>query len=225
MYRSSNSVTDALTGLTLDLKASGSGTKDFSVAVDKASIKTEVESFITKYNDLLSYIQGKSTVDADAGVRGDFAADSTFRSLRFDMRNDVALEVTGQPSDGPKWITDLGITIEKDGSLKLTDADKLAEAVEDDAGAVESLFSGPNGVATRLETRIDRFVGINGIISDRNKSLEDNIKRLNNRISDWDERLGRREEQLRMQFARLQESIAVLQGQSQNMAMFFGGGF
>lgn len=222
MYRSSNSVTDALTGITLDLKKTGGGSQSFTVKANKESIKKEIEDFITKYNDILTLIEGKSKIDADAGVRGDLAGDSTFTSLRYQLRNDVALQVSGQPAETPQMITDLGIEIQKDGTLKLTDSDKLVAAVEKDADAVESLFSGADGIATRLQNRIDRFVGVNGIISDRQDSIDTKIKRLKTRISDWDDRLARREDSLRTQFAKMQESIAVLQGQQQSMMMFFG---
>lgn len=223
MYRSTNSVADALQGTTLSLKQAGGGSQDFTIVADKDAVKKEVENFIAKYNDVLIYIQSKSTVDGEADVRGDLAGDSTFRGLRFELRNDVALQVGGQPADGPTSITDLGITIEKDGTLKLSDADKLVAAVQSDAGAVESLFSGADGIAARLKSRIDRFVGVKGIINGRIDSIDSNIKRIKNRISSWDDRLLRREDQLRMQFARLQESMATLQGQQQSMMMFFGG--
>ncbi len=221
MYRSTNSVTDALTGITLDLKKAGGGAQTFTVKADKDGIKKEVEDFITKYNDIITLIEAKSKVDADNEVRGDLAGDSTFRSLRYQLRNDVVLQVSGQPADAVKMITDLGIEIQKDGTLKLTDADELIAAVEKDAGAVESLFAGADGIATRLKDRIDRFVGVNGIISDRVDSIDTKIKRLKTRISDWDDRLLRREDQLRAQFAKVQESIAVLQGQQQNLMQFF----
>ena len=222
MYRSSNTIADAVDGLTFNLKQAGGASQDFTIVADKDSVKKEIEGFIKKYNDVLGYIQGKSTVDADAGVRGDLAGDSTFRGLRYAIRNDIALEVAGQPGAGPRWITDLGISIEKDGTLTLSDADKLAAAVEQDADAVQSLFTGADGIASRLMNRIDGFVGTNGIINGRIDSIDSGIKRIKVRISNWDDRLASRENQLRMQFARLQESLATLQGQQQNMAAFFG---
>lgn len=223
MYRSSNAVTDALEDITINLKQTDGGAQDFTVAADQDAVKKVVEDFIAKYNDILAYIQHKSAVDSDANVRGDLAGDSTFRGLRFDLRNDVVLAVNGQVADGPRSITDLGVTIEKDGTLKLDDVDALIAAVQKDAGAVENLFSGEDGIATRLKNRIDGFVGVKGIINGRINSIESNIKRLENRISSWDDRLLRREDHLRAQFARVQESLATLQGQQQHMMMFFGG--
>lgn len=225
LYRGTNNVTDALDGITLDLKKAGGDPAEFSVTSDAESIKGMVNDFIKKYNDLLTYIQNKSKVDGTTGVRGDFAGDGTFSGLRYSLRDDISRAVTGQPADAPTALTDLGIKTNKDGTLELSDATKLIAAVEKDAGAVESLFAGDDGVATRLKTRIDQFVGIDGIVDNRKESIDTRLKRLDDQIKDWDDRLAQRESQLRAQFAKMQETIALLQGQQANLNGFFYGGY
>lgn len=223
LYRDTNSVDDALADVTIQLTEAGSGRRDFNVSADKESIKGEIEDFIKKYNTIITHLASKTDVDGDAGTRGDLAGDSTFRSLRFGLRNDVAGRVAGQPAEGPSMLTHLGIEIGEDGTLELADVDELLGAVERDASAVESLFSGADGIATRLQARIDAFVGTGGILSGRLQSIDTAMRRLDDRIETWDEKLARREDALRMQFARMQETIARLQGQQQNMSSFFGG--
>ncbi|MFQ5572044.1 MAG: flagellar filament capping protein FliD [Rhodothermales bacterium] len=227
IYRSSNQVTDALEGVTLSLKQTTTTASDFIVEPDSEGIKTQVESFISAYNDILTFIEAKSQVDGDTGFRGPFAGDSTLTGLRFDMRNDIATEVTGQPADAPSYLTDLGITIGDDGTLTLSDADALIAEVEDDPGAVQSLFSSTDGIATRLTNRLDRFLGIDGIIDNRQDVIDDRINRLDDQIARWDDLMEIRENQLRQQFARLQEAVAIFQGQQQTINSFFfgGGGF
>ncbi len=225
LYRDSNTVSDALIDTTVNLLEAGNGSKDFSVAADKDSIKGEVEDFIEKYNAIMSHLGKKMTVDADAGIRGDLAGDSTFRGLLYGLREDVSARVSGQPTDGPFLLSELGIEIQEGGTLKLDDVEELLAAVEKDAEAVANLFSGDDGVATRLQDRIAQFVGSGGILSRRLESIDSGIRRLDGRIDDWDDKLARREESLRMQFARMQETIATLQGQQQDMETFFGGGF
>lgn len=229
LYRDSNQVTDALTGTTINLKQVSSAASEFSIAPDATTITDEVKSFLTQYNDVLSFIQGRSSVDAATGTRGVFAGDTTFTSLRFNMRTDVVQSVTGQPTDGPQAITDLGITIENDGTLTLSDEDALLAAVEKDSDAVKTLFSASDGIANRLKTRLDEYLGVNGIIDNREDAIDDRINRLDDRISNFDFRLQIRENQLRSQFAQLQETVAVVQGQSATISNFFfgsgGGGF
>lgn len=225
LYRSTNSVTDALDGVTLGLKKAGEGPLEFSVTSNSEGVKSKVNDFIKKYNDLLIYIQNKSRVDGASGVRGDFAGDTTFSGLRYNIRNDVAKAVTGQPADAPTSLTDLGIKMSKEGTLELSDASKLIAAVEKDATAVENLFAGTDGFASRLQTRLEQFVGVNGIVSGRQKSLDDRLTRTDKRIKDWDTRLKQREDQLRAQFATLQESTTMMRGQQQYLNSFLYGGY
>lgn len=225
MYRNTNKVTDALDGLTIDLKKAGEPAADFSVTADSEGIKDEVNTFIENYNAVLEFIERKANVDGDLNVRGDFAGDYTFTNLRFNMRNDLVQEVAGQPSDGPKSITDLGITINDDGTLSLTDEDELIAAVEKDASAVKSLFASDDGLANRLKDRVDRFLGVNGIIESRQDGLDARLRRMDNRIDRFDDRLASREKQLREQFANLQKVVNQMQGQQQFLGGFLGGSF
>jgi flagellar hook-associated protein 2 len=221
LYRNSNRVTDALTGVTIELKQVSSGAAEFTIGPDTSGIKVKVEDFIKKYNDVLTYIAGKSNVNGKAGTRGDFAGDAAFTSLRFTLRNEVVRKVSGQPAEGPHYLTDLGITINNDGTLALTNTDKLFEAIRRNPQAVERLFSGSDGVAQRLLRHIEAYVGAQGIVSQRQASLDTRIRRLDDRIKAMDEQLARREEQLRAQFARVQETIALLKGQQQFLSSFF----
>ncbi len=221
IYRNSNQVTDAISGVTLTLNETATGPTDFSVVSDSSSIESEIQDFIDKYNDILSYIKSRSTVDSDTGERGVFAGDSTFTSLRFNMRSDIISEVTGQSSDAPTQITEIGIDVNNDGSLRLSDSDVLIQAIETDPEDVRTLFAGNDGIATRLSSRVADYLGFNGFIQTREDSLESRIRTVDNRITSFDESLARREEQLRGEFARLQEAITLFEGQQASLYAFF----
>lgn len=221
LYRSSNSVSDALDGVTLNLSKTSTSPESFSVEPGSTSIKSQVEDFITKYNDVLKYIAGKSSIDPDTFTRGDFANDTAFTGLRYTLRNDVAQQVTGQPTGAPSWLADLGITMNDDGTLTLSDSDKLIAAVKTDSSAVRNFFSGTDGIATRVQTALSGYVGTSGIINSRKTSVDDRISRLKDQIKDWDTRLSQRETQLRQQFAQLQSSITMYQSQQQTFLSYY----
>lgn len=221
IYRDTNVINDAIAGVTLTLKQPSTTAVNFTVESDLDSIKDEINDFISKYNELMDYLNSRTQIDADAEIRGTLAGDSTFTGLRIQIRNDLALQVSGQPADGPQFLEDIGITIERDGTLKLSDESKLEQALEENSDAVRSLFSGTDGIATRLQNRLDTFLGSQGIISKRIDSVEDRIGRLEDRIDDWDDKMARREEQLRKQFAQLQETLALFNGQQQALNSFF----
>jgi flagellar hook-associated protein 2 len=220
LYRSSNEVADALDGVTLSLDAVGEAAT-FSVGPDGDRIVKDVEDFVKQYNAVHAFIKRKSTIDPEAGTRGDFAGDASISGLRFGMRNDALRTVASQPDGAPARFADLGIEINDDGTLKLADREKLLTAVETDPDAVQSFFAADDGLATRLSDRLGTFLGTDGILKRRTKTIESKISRLDTQIERWDERLAIREDQLRRQYARLQESIALIEGQQQSLNSFF----
>lgn len=222
LYRSSNKVDDALEGVTLSLEATGEETA-FSVGADSKATRDEVEAFIKKYNAALQFIDRKSKIDPEKGTRGDFASDTSIRGLRFGMRTDLVQEVAGQPP-GLARISDLGIEVQDDGTLKLVDPQALEAAAERDPSAVQRLFAAEDGgLGTRLRDRLDVFLDTDGILDARKETAEDRIKRLDKRIDAFDDRMAKREDQLRQQYAKLQETLALLQGQQQSVLSFFYG--
>lgn len=226
LYRSTNRITDALPGITLDLKqVSPPGGEAFSVEIDSEKVTEGVTDFITKYNDLLTYIETKSRIDAEADTRGDFAGDSAIRGLRMQLRNEMIRLVEGAPEGAPRSISDLGITIERDGKLTLSDEGKLAEAVAANRDGVQALFAGDDGLGLRLQSHLDRFLGSSGLISERQKGLDARIKRLDSRVTTFETTLSRREDSLRQQFAKMQETIAVLQSQQNFFLSYFMGAY
>jgi len=220
LYRSTNEVTDALDGVTLSLDAVGEAAT-FSVGPDGDRIVKDVEDFVKQYNAAHAFIKRKSTIDPEAGTRGDFAGDASISGLRFGMRNDALRTVASQPDGAPARFADLGIEINDDGTLKLADRERLLTAVETDPDAVQSFFAADDGLATRLSDRLGTFLGTGGILTRRTKTIESKISRLDTQIERWDERLAIREDQLRRQYARLQESIALIEGQQQSLNSFF----
>ncbi len=222
VYRSSNQIADAIDGVTIDLLETSAVAEEFVVDSDTESIRGELDSFIEKYNSIISLIKEQTFIDGDLNARGALANDSTFTGLRFGLRAAVTGQVTGQTIGAPSFLGDLGIEIGDDGTLSISDEEKLTEAVKTDAGAVQSFFDGPNGVATRLETMIDTYVGSNGVIGFREDAIDQRIKGYDNRIDTLTGRLERRETQLRREFAQLQEVLATLGGQQQFLTSLFG---
>lgn len=224
MYRDSNTVTDALEGITLNLKQAGGSESSFSVDTDTETVTDKISAFIEKFNAAQDFLKEKTNVDEEKITRAPLAGDFTLRNLRMSLRNDAVTEVSGQPADGPSYLSELGITIDDNGKLELEDKTKLTDAIEDNIDAVESLFSGDDGVATRMQNRLDQFIKFDGIIDNREKTIESRVSRLSDRIDNWDDKLQRREEQLRDQFAQVQKIMQQYQSQQQSFGMF-GGGF
>ncbi|MBO6575818.1 MAG: flagellar filament capping protein FliD [Rhodothermales bacterium] len=225
IYRSSNQVTDALDDVTLNLKEVQSTSLDFTVGPDTEGVRNQIDDFIQKYNTIVTQLSGATLVDGDLGVRGVFAGDPTLRSLRFNLRNDIAAAVTSQSSGQIQSIAEIGIEISEDGTLSITDNDEFEEALEADPAAFKALFTGADGIATRIDTRISGYLGADGIFDNRVDVLDTSITRINNQLEDFDDKMARRENQLRQQYAKIQEAISLFQGQQQFLGSFSTGFF
>lgn len=212
--RNSNEVTDAVDGVTINLEEANGTESSFEVAADVEGAKSAVKEFISRFNEVNTFLQDKTEVDPENDKRGALANDATFRRLQSQLRNDATRPVSGQP-DSLNTLEDIGVEASRDGTLKLEDEDALASAIREDQGAVKELFAGPDGVATRLESRIQRFADTGGILDSREDSVENTIDRLDGRIEQLNERLDRREQQLRDRYAQVQSTIRSLARQQQ----------
>ncbi len=206
--RSSNVISDALSGVTLTLKAQTAATATLSVDRDVEGIKANVQTFVDAYNEL------KTTMDGLSGVGNDLEADSTLRSIQNQMRgvfNTAPSGLTGSYS----FLAEIGVSFQKDGTLSV-DSSALDTAIATDFSGVADLFANDNqGYLFRLDSVITGFVQASGLINTREDGLNTRISTTDKRISDLEYRLQLREDGLRRQFTSLDELIGQLNGTSQ----------
>jgi flagellar hook-associated protein 2 len=217
--RSSNTVSDALTGVTLNLKATqtvGDADVTLTIGADTTTIRSEIDGFIKDYNDALKYLNLKTA--ASSTSRGELSADYTFRNLINQMRSIIASGVSGVDPEKDR-LTILGITIARDGTLSVGDTSKLDDAIGD--GSLKSLFNtASSGLGNQLDSLINGFVVTGGILSGHQSLLDTRIKTIENQIKTFDERITRRAQVIRNQYAAAQESILLLRGQASSFGLF-----
>ena len=114
----------------------------------------------------------------------------------------------------PQYLFDIGIATETDGTLSIADSEKFTNVLASGSTKISDLFNSTGGVAVQLKDFLDEFVKVGGILDDSKDSIADRIKSLDKSITRFDERMARREVQLRQQFAKMQETAQLLGGQS-----------
>ncbi len=100
MYRDTNTVDDALQGLTLNLSKAGTGASNFSVDADTEGTEEQVKKFIETYNSVISYINQQAEINIDTGSRGILAGDDMARGLPSATRGQAA-----SCRDCPIWVS------------------------------------------------------------------------------------------------------------------------
>ncbi|WP_200330680.1 flagellar filament capping protein FliD [Thiocystis violacea] len=135
-----NTVTQALKGVTLNLHAAQVGkTVQIGVSHDNSAVTEALEGFVTKFNDLNSTVSSAADYDSVNGLGGILQSDALVRSAMSQVRNLLSTAVQGLTGN-VKTLVDIGISTESDGSLTL-DSSKLSSALSSDPTGVTGLFT------------------------------------------------------------------------------------
>lgn len=213
--RSSNTITDAIDGLTLNL-AKGTlaspGTATVTIAQNTGTVTSAISAFVKAYNDAVSGIKTMTAYDAANKKASVLTGDSTARSIQSQLSNLAQSMVTGV-AGGIGRLSDIGITVQKDGTLA-TDSSKLSAALADTTKDVKSLFtqttSGNEGIAVRFNTILEGIVGSSGLITSRTDGITASIKDLGKRADALNLRLTSVEKRYRAQFTALDTLVASM---------------
>ena len=138
--KASNMITDAIEGVTLNLlKADLGNPTNLTVARDTASIQASIKSFVSAFNDLDKTITNLSKYDIESQRGSILTGDSTLRAVQSQLRGVFNTPLT-TAGGGLSTLSEIGITFQKDGTLKL-DSSKLSDVINDPSKDISTLFT------------------------------------------------------------------------------------
>lgn len=154
---SSNTVTQGVSGLRLNLLAQAPGTTiNVSVAQNSSSIVSAVSTFINDYNTLIANVNSQFAYNASTSSAGTLSGDSTTEGLQSALLASTNYSYSGgaYPS-----LASLGVSTNADGTLTL-DASTLQAAVATNPSAVTQFFQGTalDGFADTLQNTLNTYV-------------------------------------------------------------------
>ena len=205
--RASNTITDAISGMTLNLFAETSSAVEIQVSRDSAAVTESVQGFVDAFNKL------KTTIDSLSGEGNDLEADNTLRSIE----NQIQAVFNTPPSAlnaSFTYLSEIGVSFQRDGKLSLDSGD-LQKAIDTDFAGMAELFANDDqGYLFRVDALISNMVQSDGPIDIRQDGLNSRMDRVDQRISDMEYRLELREQRLLDQFNTLDTLMGQLQGTS-----------
>lgn len=200
---SSNTITGAIEGLTIEVDAIGTGT--LALDRDDTTIEDNIQQFVDAFNDL------NKTID---NLRaGQLEADNTLLTVETLIQN-----VFNAPADiaggAFSYLSEIGITTNDQGELTL-DTTMLQTALDTDFDGVAQLFANePEGFAYRLEAIADDLLDDNGIIDAREDGINAELEDIEERKLDLERRLELTEQRLLAEFTALDVLLAELNNTS-----------
>ena len=133
----SNTITDAITGMTVNLLKTGTST--LTVMHDATVVQSAVQTFVTAYNALNTTITKLSQYDLANKKAAILTGDSTISSIKSRL-NTIFNTPLPTAGGGLTNLSSIGIAFQKDGTLAL-DTAKLTTALNDSTKDVSTLFA------------------------------------------------------------------------------------
>lgn len=200
----SNTLADAINGVTLNLAKAEPGTvRELAIDSDPATQRNAVKGLVSAFNAAVASIATTTAYNTSTGVAAALNGDAMARGISRDLRELVSANVTDLKA--------AGITINKDGTLKLDDSAFDAAAVKDPALVSRLFGSESSSMAGRLKASLDTLLDGEGALASRSEGLDRRTKSLTKQRSDLDLRMQSVESRYRTQFLALDTMMTKLQ--------------
>ena len=221
----SNIVTSAIDGLTLNLSADAvsSSPQTLTIAQDVTDQKTAIGAFVTAYNNFVTTAASFTGFDKTkkAGSQGGvLLGDATMNAIR----NTLSGAMSGglKEGAGAANLAGIGITFQKDGTLK-TDDLTLTNALTNNSTGVAALFNSKTGLAASLNTSLTSFLKTGGTLDTHSNALTTDIKSLTDQqtqLTDYTDKLTKG---YNAQFTALNRIMTQMANNGDYLTALFGG--
>ena len=218
-----NVIEDAVEGI--DITVKGKTPKDkppaeIGVEYDRNSVRQDIESFVSSYNQFYQVSKDLAGVDPTTGQKGPLSGDSTVRNADSRLKGVFSSSIEGAP-DNLKSLTEFGITTTRQGSLEIN-YDMLDRQLNNNFDKLGEFFGGNNGFAKKVEDAIQGITGITGSIRTREKSLVEQNYRLVDDQSALDRRMDSLQNRTHSKFTAMQDATSKMQSQLGSMMNALG---
>ncbi len=211
--RSSNTVTDLIPGVTLNLlQADENVNVTLQVRRDTDAIVGNIQNFIEAVNDVLSYINKQSTY-TEGKEAPILLGDTTMMRLRSDITTTMRQYGFVDNDGNERYLFHIGIRLSDDNVYKINTSE-LTEAIENNFEMVVRLFTDEDtGIANRMQKLVENITDpySYGYMESHKNEFESQIENINNRIEDIQDQMDKERDQLYQQFVTLEKYMAQMQ--------------
>lgn len=227
--RSSNTVTGAPEGVTMNLTATNVGKPEtLTVAKDNSPMTTAVQAFVDAYNSLQTTIgsQTKYTAvdqgtDAQSTSNGDLLGDGTLRNIQTRLRSMIS---TSQSGGDYSLLSQIGITQDVNGKLTV-DSTKLNKALDEKPASVINFLSGDGkttGFATQTSNLLDQMLASDGSVQNAENGINSTLKQLSDRSEAITASITATMARYKTQFTSLSSLVSSLNNTAAYLTQQFG---
>jgi len=216
--RSSNTINDALPGLTLTLNSEHTATEPdakSTVSLDSSALNSKMQKVVDAFNSINAQLHNQLDYTGTKKGENTLFGDSTIRGLQGAL---ATLTTNSYGQD--QTLSAIGINRDKTGAMTL-DTAKLAEALTKDPDAVSKMFV-TNGFASAVTSLTSRYTQADGLLAAKTTSLTDRQKVLQQTIDRVNRSADSLQSRLEKQFTALEDAISKMKSQSSYFSSLLG---
>lgn len=225
---STNTISDALEGITLNLNDVTSGNQTLTITQDTSKASAAISNFVDAYNNLLDQFTsltkytavdvGSDTQDSSNGA---LVGDSTLRGIQTQIKS---LLTNTASSSTYKTLAQIGITTDPTtGELSL-DSDKLKTELTKDPAGVKEMIVGDGkttGITTKLATNLTSWLSSTGSIQSAKDGVSKTLNNLTEQYNNMNTRINALIARYKTQFTQLDVTMSSLNSTSDYLTQQF----
>lgn len=220
-----NKFSNAIGGLNIEVKAlTATGEKaTLDIANDTEGAEQLIKDFVSGYNELRDQLTTLSDPK-----NGALAFDPAVRQLQSQLSQFTG-GINGDAPAGLQSLYELGITTDNSGRMSINSImtgdssgqQRFDKALANNLMGIGTLFAGENGIAKKMSTLVDNYVGDKGFLNERSKNLEAERTTLTKKREDLDNYLANYESTLRKRYTALDKIMAQHSATSSYLTSIF----
>lgn len=212
-----NTITDAIPGVTLTLTGTDDQPVTVTVERDLDSMLSTLKGLVDDYNGLLDRIKQYASYDSETQTKGILFGESTLDAVKQRLNRALTGTISGAGGRFSR-LSQLGVKVESGGRLSF-DEQKFREAYAADSNGVTQLFTAAKaGVAVKVKAELDQLTGTGGLLDRRSKMYTEQKEALGKRVDDLNELLELKRQKLLRSFQRMEDALAQMQSQQTSIS-------
>ena len=217
----SNTVTGAISGVTLDLLSTTGASDNATVTIadDTATAASNISNFVSAYNTLVQTFSSLGGYDATSGSAGPMLGNPLLTGIENQIGEVVHGIISGS-SSSDNSLASIGVTTQSDGTLALSSS-TLQNALSSNFSAVSELFSSTNGIAAQLNTQLTAALASSGPVDSYSTTLVQQNATLTQQSTDLSNEEAALTASMTQQFSALNTLLSSLQTTSAYLTQAF----
>jgi len=225
---STNTISDALEGITLNLSDVTSGNQSLTITQDSSKASTAISNFVDAYNNLLDqfnaltkYTAVDTGSDTQDSSNGALLGDSTLRSIQTQIKS---LLTNNTSSSAYKTLAQIGVTSDPTTGELTLDADKLKTELTKDPTGIKEMIVGDGkttGITTKLATNLTSWLSSTGSIQSAKDGVSKTLNTLTEQYNSTNTRINNLIARYKAQFTQLDVTMNSLNSTSDYLTQQF----